>query len=472
MSYSSEILADSPLLYYRMGDASGTTMTDSSGGGRNGAYVNSPTLGTTGLVSDANTAVTMASASSQRATVTDDNSLDGLTAITVEAWIKPTTVPSSQAYIISRDGSTNRSFQFRLNNHKVEFIKVPNGTVTASSAASINAGDLRHVAAVYNGTDIRIYINGVLDGTPAATTGDLGTVARDLEIGARSSAGFYDGIIDEVAVYTTALSSTRIAAHYAAGLTTGTLATTLDDATLAASGTVGSASTTGTLATTLDDTTLAASGAEDFVGTAAMTLVDDAPAISGTVANPVGGTFTTTLDGATLSATGTVGTQPVDGTLAASLDDVTISAAGSETIGGTFNTTLDDATLASSGTQTMAGVITVTLDNAAMSATGTETIAGTAAATLDDASIAATGTLTLAGVLTTTLADAALAATAITGTFQDITITATLGPARTASIATDGRTATIATTARMATLESGRTATTNANPRIAALEAT
>ena len=59
MTYASEVLADTPLAYYRLGEASGTTLVDSSGNARDGTYAGSPTLGAASLlVSDpSNTAV-------------------------------------------------------------------------------------------------------------------------------------------------------------------------------------------------------------------------------------------------------------------------------------------------------------------------------------------------------------------------------------------------------------------------------
>ena len=44
-SYSASVLADSPLSYWRLGEASGTTAADSSGANRTGSYLNTPTLG-------------------------------------------------------------------------------------------------------------------------------------------------------------------------------------------------------------------------------------------------------------------------------------------------------------------------------------------------------------------------------------------------------------------------------------------
>jgi hypothetical protein len=48
--YANEVLADSPYLYWRLGEASGVTANDSSGNARNGAYQNTPTLDQSPLI--------------------------------------------------------------------------------------------------------------------------------------------------------------------------------------------------------------------------------------------------------------------------------------------------------------------------------------------------------------------------------------------------------------------------------------
>jgi hypothetical protein len=65
--YRSTVLADNPVLYWRLGEAPGaTTAADSSPNNRPGTYSGSPTLGVPGLiVNDPNTAATLARASAQ-----------------------------------------------------------------------------------------------------------------------------------------------------------------------------------------------------------------------------------------------------------------------------------------------------------------------------------------------------------------------------------------------------------------------
>src|SRR6185437_14186681 len=75
-SYSATVLADTPLVYCRMDDASGTVCTDSSGNNFGLAYNNSPTLGVAGLLTgDSDTCVTFASASSRYANATSTTNL-------------------------------------------------------------------------------------------------------------------------------------------------------------------------------------------------------------------------------------------------------------------------------------------------------------------------------------------------------------------------------------------------------------
>ena len=89
MTYSAEVLADSPAGYWRLGEASGTTLNDSSGNSHSGTYT-SVTLGATGaLAGDSDTAATF-NGSSSHADVAYASWMGVTTALSVEAWIKTT----------------------------------------------------------------------------------------------------------------------------------------------------------------------------------------------------------------------------------------------------------------------------------------------------------------------------------------------------------------------------------------------
>ena len=228
MSYSSEVLADSPLGYWRLGDTSGLTMVDSSGNGRNGTYSSgSVILGQTGaLVGDSNTAVDF-NVGTSYASCAAAAWQNQTSAFTVEAWVKAS---GSGIYsIVDRDSNgANRPWQFRVNAGKLEFLRITNaaGTISvitvASAATNVTNNAWHHVAATYDGTTLRLYIDGAADGSAALTGGIQSTSAIPMAIGANSSGGLganqrWPSKMDEVAYYSTALSAARVAAHYAAG---------------------------------------------------------------------------------------------------------------------------------------------------------------------------------------------------------------------------------------------------------------
>src|SRR6185295_14387443 len=82
-------------------------------------------------------------------------------------------------------------------------------SVTGTTALS--TGVWHHVAGVFDGSELRVYVDGVLDGAtaselaPAAGTADLRIGALAVEKG-----GFFDGLIDEVRV----TSGIRYAANF------------------------------------------------------------------------------------------------------------------------------------------------------------------------------------------------------------------------------------------------------------------
>lgn len=232
MSYSAEVLADSPLAYYRHGEPSGTTMTDSSGNGRNGTY-SGVTLGATGLlVGDADTAVTINGATA-RGEVADAAWMDTGTTLTVEAWIKTSTTGVYQ-YIVDRD-TTGRLWDLRLRpNGNLEFEKIAGTFVSSVATTTLNDGNVHQVAFTYDGANIRLYADGVLVKTTAATGSLDGT--SHLAIGATYAGGGgygvhrFIGVVDEVSYYGTTLSGTRIADHYTAGTTGGGISAAVDAA--------------------------------------------------------------------------------------------------------------------------------------------------------------------------------------------------------------------------------------------------
>ena len=144
-------------------------------------------------------------------------------AMTASVWIK-TTDSSSAEFIIGKDSiSTNtRSFLlYRSGNNARFLIFVSGGNQLVTGTSTINDGNWHHVMGVNTGTDLKIYVDGVLENTNAGGGGTmLGGTSGAFNIGRRATApaqrGHFTGNIDEVAVWNTDQSS-NIATIYNSG---------------------------------------------------------------------------------------------------------------------------------------------------------------------------------------------------------------------------------------------------------------
>jgi hypothetical protein len=85
-------------------------------------------------------------------------------------------------------------------------------SVNVSSAVNVNYGEWVHVVGVYDGAAVRIYVNGVEQGS-AAQSGNILGYNQPLYIGATGLPDeFAKGLIDEVRIYSGALSAAQVQA--------------------------------------------------------------------------------------------------------------------------------------------------------------------------------------------------------------------------------------------------------------------
>lgn len=229
MSYSSEVLADSPLAYWRLGDSSGTTMTDSGGSARNGTYQNTPALGEASLIlSDAsNTAVKFLASGTKFATVANAAWMNFSGDFTVECWVKPAvsvTAATARQYVAKYNVNPGGNGLYLCidSTGKPTFGLRFGGTdVTIIAGSAVTLGNIYHLVGVRSGTTSTLYVNGVSAGS-STNSGNPAADASTLAVGALAGVGQYaDATIDEVAFYSSALSLTRVGVHYSAGTAVG-----------------------------------------------------------------------------------------------------------------------------------------------------------------------------------------------------------------------------------------------------------
>ena len=126
-------------------------------------------------------------------------------------WFKPTVVNSS-GFISWGLRETKRFNALRMLNvgagiHHYWY----RGDITCeASACPFSTSTWSHVATTYDGTTRSIYFNGVLK--ISDTPGALNTTAVNFHIGGTASNEFFNGLIDDVAIYKRALTAAEVAA--------------------------------------------------------------------------------------------------------------------------------------------------------------------------------------------------------------------------------------------------------------------
>ena len=215
--YEGEVMADGADLYLRLGEGSGTTATDSSGNALHGTYQNTPTLGVDGaLQSDSNGAVTL-NGSDEYVTVADNALLDPGDTFTLEAWVYYTTTPAVAQVII--DKGVN-GYQLYIKSTDQLVLDKDNASEIVVSTITVSKNVWSHVVATKSGSTVKLYINGV-DVSGTVTNLTIVGTATALNIGRQHTSNYYfNGSLDEVAIYPTALSAARVLAHYNAGIST------------------------------------------------------------------------------------------------------------------------------------------------------------------------------------------------------------------------------------------------------------
>jgi glucose/arabinose dehydrogenase/PKD repeat protein len=193
------------VLAYGFEETSGTTANDSSTAKNNGT-INGPVSSTSGKFGRA----LSFDGTNDRVDVPDASSLDLTTGMTLEAWVKPTTNVGWRTVILKERGSDLLYALYSSNGSKPRVESYTGAENTAAGTTTLPLNAWSHLAATYDGTNLRFYLNGALQ-TTKATTGAMPNTTNPLRIGGNAVWGeYFSGLIDEVRVYNRALSAAEI----------------------------------------------------------------------------------------------------------------------------------------------------------------------------------------------------------------------------------------------------------------------
>lgn len=212
-----EIMADSPAYYFRHAEPSGTTMENEVGA--DGTYAGSGiTLGSAALYPGGPTSVRLPSSGGSGYGQKTGGTLPALTAMTLMCVVQFTTLSGLRGLISNDNGSSPRTWQWRMNGGTMEFVKIVGGVSVPSFATGFSTGVsyMLHVT-ITSGGAITFYVDGVSAHTASMAAADYGSVAEIIQIGfASAGVGLANAFFSESAIFASALSGTRVAAHAAA----------------------------------------------------------------------------------------------------------------------------------------------------------------------------------------------------------------------------------------------------------------
>lgn len=147
-----------------------------------------------------------------------------VTAWSISLWMNETTQGSNKKFTGMQvsDGSNRRNMQLTSDSGTLK-VNVYDGTANSyTTAQSLSTGTWYHVVYTYDGTDIRIYLNGTLVLTQSRSfsqqndsqAGGFGLVADRQN---NSSVDFFSGLVDEVGIWSRALSAGEVSQLYNGG---------------------------------------------------------------------------------------------------------------------------------------------------------------------------------------------------------------------------------------------------------------
>jgi uncharacterized protein (DUF2141 family) len=140
----------------------------------------------------------------------------GKTTFTIEAWVNRSTTGS--LHTIASNYNSSYPILFRIDN---DFIRLFVNTGTFVTGTTIlNTGVWYHVAGVYDGTDLKVYVNGQLESSVNYSI-PLTASSNELRIGGgiANNTEYFPGDITEVRMWNIARSDAEISANYNKQLT-------------------------------------------------------------------------------------------------------------------------------------------------------------------------------------------------------------------------------------------------------------
>ena len=222
--YAAVVLADAPLLYYRLGETDLTKAAfDSSKSARPAAFKGAMVCGVPGAIANDPDTACRFDGKTTAVFVGSGPTFGGSPApsYSLEAWAHPTIFAGPGGHVVAaveQESNDGYSVFFYLDQSPRFERETPMGT-DGIVAPPISGAAFVHLVGTFDGTTQRLYVDGALEAQAPSSKTFPGNDNAPFSIGANSQADTnrFVGEIDEVALYDHVLTPERIKLHHDVG---------------------------------------------------------------------------------------------------------------------------------------------------------------------------------------------------------------------------------------------------------------
>ena len=152
--------------------------------------------------------------------VPDNSSLNPVGPFTVSTWFKAANISSQTIPPIIKKSSNSSGYSLEINNstQNIAFWVYTTSGWVSSSTYKVASGNWYYATGVYDGSYLRLYINGTEIGSPVAASSTIMS-SNPLNLGRDpvNTTRFFSGTIESPKIYSRALSTDEINSNYQAG---------------------------------------------------------------------------------------------------------------------------------------------------------------------------------------------------------------------------------------------------------------